>query len=297
MPDARSDTPPAENRRWRVVSYAVVATQDFLADDVPRLAAAMSYFLLLALAPVVLLANVLFQALGLLTGHAPQAPTITSASEAASAGYQQASAWAGSFAPWVIGALVIVGVLSVFAQFVQSVDLIWKTPKRGNAFSAFLRPQGLALALLAVAAAAFVVALLVAAVVGILVGVGLSYAQALGVDVSALGRNDWVRVALVYTASALLFVVAFSVTPDRPVRWLDVVPSALFTAVLFAIGTEVLSVYLSTTQRFVVFGAAQFFVALTVWIYYAAIVALWGVELSRVMVLAAEGRRGEARDA
>ena len=68
------------------------------------------------------------------------------------------------------------------------------------------------------------------------------------------------------------------------------------TAVGFLVGELVLAAYLGSTQRFVVFVASQFFVGLTVWIYYSAIVVLWGVEFTRLMVLDAESRRGQSAE-
>ena len=55
-----------------------------------------------------------------------------------------------------------------------------------------------------------------------------------------------------------------------------------------------LSFYLGGTQRFNVFGTFEFFVVLIVWIYYSALVALWGAELTRLMILGAEDRREAA---
>jgi membrane protein len=291
MPESPATT--AESLPRRVVRLVVGATQGFLADDVPRMAAAMSYFLLLALAPLILLANVLFEVLGSATGRTADAPTVAAAGDSAAQGFQQATVWAGSYAPWAIGALVIVGALSVFGQFVDGVNKIWKTSPKRASMRDFLHQRGIALALLGVAAVALVVALLVSSVIGIVVGVGLSYAQNLGVAVPQWAVSGWVRGAIVYVASALLFAVAFVVAPDRRIRWLDALPGALLTAAAFLIGELVLSVYLGTTQRFVVFGASQFFVGLTVWIYYSAVVVFGGVELTRMMVLDAETRRGD----
>ena len=59
-------------------------------------------------------------------------------------------------------------------------------------------------------------------------------------------------------------------------------------------GETALSTYLSTTERFSVFGTFQFFVVLIVWIYYSSLVALWGAELTRLLVLRAEERREDA---
>ncbi|MDR3685971.1 MAG: YihY/virulence factor BrkB family protein [Coriobacteriia bacterium] len=284
---------PAESFGRRIVRWVVGATESFLADDVPRMAAAMSYFLLLAIAPLVLLVNVVFGALGLATAGSTGAATIASAGELAAQGFAQATAWAGSYAPWAVAVLVIVGAVSVFGQFVDAVNRIWKTPPNRTPVRQYLRQRGMALALLGVAAVALVVALIVSGIVGIVLSVGLAYAQSLGVNLPQWSASGWLRAPLVFVASALLFAVAFVVAPDRAVRWRDALPGSLVTAVGFLIGEQVLSIYLGSTQRFVVFGASQFFVGLTVWIYYSAIVVLWGVEFTRMMVLDAESRRGE----
>jgi membrane protein len=290
MPDTAA---PAESLWQRVVRIVVGAAEDFFADDVPRMAAAMSYFLLLALAPLILLANVLFEAFGLTVAQSTAAPNLGAASAAAASGYQQATAWAGSYAPWLIGVLVLVGALSVFGQFVDGVNRIWKTPPKRTPMKDFLRQRGMALALMGVAAAAFVVAIVVTVVVGIVLAIGLDYAQSLGVPIPAWAVSGVARSVVVYVASALLFAVGFVLAPDRRVRWLDALPGALLTAVAFLVGEIVLSIYLGSTQRFVVFGASQFFVVLTVWIYYSALVVFGGVELTRMMVLDAETRRGD----
>ena len=60
-------------------------------------------------------------------------------------------------------------------------------------------------------------------------------------------------------------------------------------------GETALSYYLGSTERFNVFGAFQLFVVLIVWIYYSALVALWGAELTRLLVLRAEAAPGRPR--
>jgi membrane protein len=277
------------------VHFAIEAGEAFLADDVSRLAAAMAYFLLLATAPIVLLANILLGALGLLAGQQAAPGALNgSAASTASSYYQQVTAWAGSWSPWIILVLVLVGAMSVFGQFVQSVDIIWKTPKRTDAVRGYLRQRTIALALLGVAAGAVFVALIVASIIIIVVAIGITYAQNIGIPIPEFGRSLLARAAMIYVASSLLFAVAFVLAPDRKVRWLDALPAALVTGAAFLVGEQVLALYLTTTQRFAVFGSAQFFVGLTVWLYYSALVALGGVELSRVMVLDAEARREDA---
>jgi membrane protein len=201
------------------------------------------------------------------------------------------TAWAGSAAPWVAGVLVLVGALSVFAQFVAALDQIWGTGRERPPVRTFLRQRGLALALLGVAAGAFFVAFVVALVLTIMGAVLFSFAAIRGIQIAGVTAGWASRGVVVLVASAVLFEVSFTVAPDRPIRWRDSLTGALATALLFTIGEVALSAYLGTTQRFNVFGTLQVFVGLIVWIYYSALVALWGAELTRLLVLRAETRR------
>jgi membrane protein len=142
-----------------------------------------------------------------------------------------------------------------------------------------------------VTAAAFFVALVFALVLTIVGAMLLAFAQSQGIVVAGLEIGWASRAVVVLMASAVLFEVAFTVAPDRAIKWRDNLIGALVTAVLFTAGELVLSVYLGTTQRFNVFGTLQVFVGLIVWIYYSALVVLWGAELTRLLVLRAEARR------
>ena len=271
--------------------YALLAEtfERFAADDVPRTAAAMAYFLLLAVAPLLLVLNALVGMLGVRVEALT--PLLDTLSGRAADTYGQMTAWAGSLAPWVAIVLVVVGAVSVFAQFVAALDGIWCSGSERPPIRAFLRQRGLALALLAVAAGAFFVALTVALVLTIISAVLLSFAQRQGVAVAGVQFGWALRGVVVLIASAVLFEVAFTVAPDRDIKWRDNLIGALVTAVLFTIGEIVLSAYLGTTLRFNVFGTLQVFVGLIVWIYYSALVVLWGAELTRLLVLRAEARR------
>ena len=261
----------------------------FFADDVPRTAAAMAYFLLLAVAPLLLVLNALVGILGVkISALSPVAGTL--AGRAAET-VGQTTAWAGSLAPWVAVVLVLVGAISVFAQFVAALDRIWDSGSGRPPIRAFLRQRGLALALLGVMGGAFFVAFVVALVLAIIAAVLLAFAQQQGIAIAGVPVGWVPRGVVVLVASAVLFEVAFTVAPDRAIRWRDSVVGAVVTAVIFTLGEIVLSMYLGSTQRFDVFGTLQVFVGLIVWLYYSALVVLWGAELTRLLVLRAENRR------
>jgi len=273
---------------WRLVLETFA---HFDEDGVPRIAAAMSYYLLLALAPILLVVNAVLGVVGGRAAVSSAAAGVADATTVAASAYAQITAWAGSYAPYVTALLVIVGAVSVFGQFISALQVIWKTPPRRTPVRGFLRHNALSLALLGVAALALIVAIVVGALLLIFGSLALKYAAAYGIALPGIALALSVRGALVFVAAGLLFAVAFTVVPDRSIRWRDALPGALITAVLFMFGELWLSQYLSTTKQFSVFGTFQLFVVLIVWIYYSALVTLWGAELTRLLVLRAEARR------
>jgi membrane protein len=288
MSDAAGGRVEAGLRRaWSLVAETFAR---FDADGVPRLAAAMSYFLLLAVAPLLLILNAVLGVVSARMGFAP-VPSLDDVGSTAASGITQAVSWAGSYAPYLAVVLVVVGGLSVFGQFVGVLEVIWGTPPRRTPIRGFLRYNALALVLLLVAALALLAALTLSALASIFAGIALQFARDAGLQLSGIWVMLALRFAPVLLASAALFWVAFTVAPDRPIRWRDSLLGALITSGLFLIGEMGLSYYLGSTERFNVFGTFQFFVVLIVWIYYSALVALWGAELTRLLILAAEERR------
>jgi membrane protein len=274
----------------RALSLIAETFARFDADGVPRLAAAMSYFLLLAVAPLLLILNAVLGVVSSKMGLAP-VPSLDEIGSTAASGINQAVAWAGSYAPYLAAVLVVVGGVSVFGQFVGALEVIWGTPPRRTPVRGFVRYNALALALLLVAALALLAALTLSALASVFAGIALQFARDAGLQLSGMWMMLALRFAPVLLASAALFWVAFTVAPDRPIRWRDSLLGALITSGLFLVGEMGLSYYLGSTQRFNVFGTFQFFVVLIVWIYYSALVALWGAELTRLMILGAEERR------
>ena len=150
MPDPIGGARRRIHHAWRLL---VETFERFDADGVPRLAAAMSYFLLLAVAPLLLILNGVLGLVGVRLGMG-SVPAIEDAGATAATGIQQAVAWAGSYAPYVALMLVVVGGVSVFGQFIGALEVIWDTPPRRTPLKGFLRFHALSLALLLLAAVA-----------------------------------------------------------------------------------------------------------------------------------------------
>lgn len=81
--------------------------------------------------------------------------------------------------------------------------------------------------------------------------------------------------------SALLFGVLYRVLPDVRLAWADVAAGALVTAILFALGQKVIGLYLGQSSLASPFGAAGTIAVILVWVYYSTLIVLLGAELTR----------------
>lgn len=79
----------------------------------------------------------------------------------------------------------------------------------------------------------------------------------------------------------LLFAGIFKVLPDAKIAWKDVLLGGLVTAVLFTIGKFAIGVYLGRSNPGSAFGAASALAVILVWTYYAGMIILFGAEFTQ----------------
>ena len=79
----------------------------------------------------------------------------------------------------------------------------------------------------------------------------------------------------------LLFAAMFKVLPDADVKWRSVWVGAAFTAVLFVIGKFLIGLYLSMSNMGDAYGAAGTLVLVLVWVYYSSLIVLLGAEFTQ----------------
>lgn len=99
---------------------------------------------------------------------------------------------------------------------------------------------------------------------------------------------DWVTSLVVITA---LVTAVFKALPDVRLAWRDVLIGAAVTTALFTAGKNLAALYFGTKSAVSAYGAAGSFVVVLLWLYYSAIVLLYGAELTQVLV-SREGGRG-----
>lgn len=84
---------------------------------------------------------------------------------------------------------------------------------------------------------------------------------------------------ILFLVGTLMFSAFFKILPDVEIKWRDVFVGAAFTAFLFGIGVIVLSIYF-TFYSSTLYGVAGSLVVLLLWSYYSAQIFLYGAEFT-----------------
>ena len=259
---------------------------EWLDDKVPQLGAALAYYTVFSLAPLVLL---LLAIVGFLFRNDPAGAwqKVTeqmsyfldkSAIDVVQGIAQKASQPNKGVVATSIGILLaLFGASGVFGQLQDALNTIWgvKT-KPGVGIMGFIRSRFLSFAM--VAGVCFL--LLVSLVLESLLKSFSHYVQAMlpGGIVIALVVYSIFDLAVV----VLLFACIFKFLPDVKIQWRDVWIGAVMTAIFFAIGKWALGLYLGSGTAASAYGAASSLITLLLWIYYSSQILLFGAEFTQV---------------
>jgi membrane protein len=261
-----------------------LAARKWLADRAPRLGAAVAFYSMLSLAPLlVITVAVVGLAFGEGTARAQvleQARALVGpqGADAVAAMLEHARRpGAGLLASVLSFATLLFGASGVFGELKDALNTIWGVePPPGGGIGRFLRDRALAFAMVLLIGfllrAALVVTTVLARVAPSLAGSVPGLAWALR------GANFLISLG-VYT---LLFALIFRVLPDAQIAWRDVWVGAVLTAALFAVGTHAIGLYLSEAGVGSPYGAAGSLAVLLVWVYYSAQVLFFGAEVTQV---------------
>ncbi len=177
----------------------------------------------------------------------------------------------------VIGIVtLLLGATSIFTEIQDSVNLIWRVkakPKRG--WLKLLQDRLLSSSLVVSLGFLLLVSLIINGLVLAMSGFMTRYIPLVGVYlISAF--NFLVSTAVVTT----LFAVIFKVLPDAKIAWKDVRWGAFFTALLFMLGRYLIGIYIETTSTSSAYGAAGSLIVILTWIYYTAAILYFGAEFT-----------------
>ncbi len=246
-----------------------------------RLAAALAFYSLFSLAPVLIVAVAVAGAVfgeqaargeivlqvSRFAGE-PAAQVIQNI--LAGAGRQPAAEWFSAVG--LLGSLL--GATAVFAELQDGLNTIWCVQPSGRAWLhiargrlwAFLMVLFMGLVLLASLIAATLMAAL---------------PRLLGPALEHPGLLQAMHLMGSFAASAAVLAFIYRFLPQAPVTWTDAWIGALAAALLFVVGQSLLGWYLAGSSLRSVYGAAGSLALLLVWIYYSAQILYLGAALVR----------------
>ncbi len=267
----------------KIKDLAKAVFKDWGEDKVPRLSAALAYYTIFSLGPLLLIATVIagqffsregvkaqvVETVGSLVGSGG-ADAISKAIETA------AKPGAGIIAS-IIGVVTLLFAASgVFGQLKDALNTIWEVkPKPGMGFMQIVRERFLSFTMVLGTGFLLLVSLVVSAVL-----------SALGKFLSGTlpgGALLWntVNYAVTLGIITLMFALLFKYVPDIKIGWKDVWVGAIITALLFVIGQLLLGLYLGSGSLGTSYGAGGSVIVILVWIYYSAIIFFTGAEITQ----------------
>jgi membrane protein len=273
--------------RKRIITFSNLVRQTFIGwweDKAPRFGAALAYYSVLSLAPLLVLttplANWLFGAKlarGELVAQFERLVGHDGAEVVAMLIAAAAERPAPTFATRILGgAVVLFAASAVFAELQDALDTIWEvTPRPGkSAFFAFIRKRFLSFAM--VLAIAFL--LLVSLVISTTFELVQQY-----IDTRVHGLVHLWSIAnfvISFLVVTLLFAMVYKILPDAKIGWRDVWVGAAITSGLFAAGKYAIGFYLGHSTFGAYYGAAGSLVVFLVWVYYSSQILLLGAEFT-----------------
>ncbi len=267
---------------WSLFQAAGIA---WFAHDAQRLGAALAYYTIFSLAPLLLL---FVSIAGILFGEDAVRGEIywqirAVAGHEGAAFIQQLLKGArmhptSNILAAILGfTMIVVGASSVFGELRDDLNYIWDVPApQESVWRGMLRYRIFSFALVLGS--------------GLLITASLSLSVA--IQAAEKYASGYIRIPPLlleaanaggtFLATTLLFGLVYTILPERRVPWRDVAVGSVVTAVLFTAGKSLVAIYLGRSGVGSLYGAAGSLVVLLVWVYYSAQIFLFGAEFTHV---------------
>jgi membrane protein len=269
-------------RTWHLIKAAVTSWVD---DFAPSMGAALSYYTVFSLAPMLLIvigvAGLVFGAdaargeiVGQLRGMMGEQGAV-----AVEELLKSASDPGKGIVATIIGFVtLLIGATAVFAELQSALDRIWRTPAPANenGIWGIIRTRFLSFGLILGLGFLMIVSLVLSAA---LAALGSWFGGLVGGWEFILQAVNFIVSFAVVT---LVFAAIYKFMPHAKIDWPNVWVGAIVTALLFTIGKFLISLYIGKSGVASGFGAAGSFAVLLVWVYYSAQIFLLGAEFTWV---------------
>lgn len=266
---------------WEMIS-------EFMADNCPQMAAALSYYTIFSLPPLLILLIIIIEPfldpetvtqmvqreVGGLLGSEGAAQVETMIGNVSRPGAGGPVATGLSIGAFIFGATV------AFAQLQFALNTAWEVapdPTRGD-IKNFILKRVLSFTMILAIGFLLLVSLVLSAVLAAFGDVLAMMAPA-AISAALLQAINYLVGLTVIT---LLFAAMYKYLPDAVVAWRDALIGGVVTALLFNLGRFLIGLYLGRSDPGSVYGAAGSLAVVLVWIYYSSMILLLGAEFTQV---------------
>jgi membrane protein len=284
---ARQHRKPLGKVRWSDIKALIGETvSGWNRHNVPRLGAALAFYALLSLMPLLL---VVISVAGLVFGHrAAQTGVVeqiqiligVQRARIVEGLLEGAQSKAAGLIATVLGMLTLMfGASGALMELRDALNTIWEVPPRQlttvQEITSAARQRLWSIALV------LAISLVLTATLSL--GTWISAAGELGASILP-AREAVLHVLnaiLSYAAVTGLFCAIYKIMPDVPIEWRDVILGAAATSLFFTLGNLLLGFYLGRESFSSTYGAAASTIVLAVWVYYSSQVFFLGAEFTR----------------
>lgn len=283
----------AQRRGGFFLSILQETYREFSADDCSRVAAALAFYAIFSIAPLLVIVLSIVSAIWSDNSISSELVSTMSdvvgpegASLLQTMMDQSASLEKGLFASGMGLLALAFGSSKLFFELQNALNKIWHCSSKSAGGLAMIRQRATSFAMVLI--------------IGFLLIVSLSVQAGIAAFLNVLGQFlllppfvlQILNSLLLLGFATLLFGMIFMVLPDRKLRWKDISVGAFFTAILFSIGQWCIGYYLGNATVASSYGVAGSLAVLLIWIYYSSLLLLLGAEFTEVY----SRRRKKLRD-
>ena len=266
---------------WKLLKDTFTEWND---DNAPRLGAALAFYSMLSLGPLLLL---ILTGTGFVFGEDAARGQIIGQIEGL-VGHEGASiiqqvlastaSTKGGILATLLGlATLLLGASGVFGQLQEAMNAVWNVaPKKGGGFKKLIMRRFFSFTMVIGTGFLLLISLVVSA------GLAAMGQFSLGFLPGAAFLWQVVNQLVGFGVITGLFAILFKYVPDARIEWRDVWIGAAITAALFTVGKLAIGLYLGHSAFSSTYGAAGSLVVLLVWVYYSAQIMFFGAEFAQV---------------
>jgi membrane protein len=277
-----------ERKSFFLVDVIRSTVKLYMKHDTSTLGAALSYYMVFSIAPVII---IIISLVGAILGpHAVQGEIKDQLQDfLGQAGAMQLENViktvyhpGKSLATTLLATLLLImGATSVFGQLRTSLNIIWEVkPHAKQPVIQFLLNRVFSFGMIVVVAFLMLVSLVFHA--GLVAFTDLINTHFKGISVWTVRILDH---GLSVAGATIMFAFVYKFLSDAKLKWSHLWEGALFTAVLFVVGKHFIAMYIGRTAVTSTYGAIGSGVMILAWVYYSSQLVFFGAEFTRALAM------------